>query len=222
MNPEQDAHHEIEGYRARYRAEHISKRYRGAAHFAFTSVFSLVLIAYSLTQLHAVLAWEWLTIPLTVVYANLAEYWGHRLVMHRPVPGLRLIYRRHAGQHHRFFTHEHMGYDSTRDFKAVLFPPVLASFFLLAFAAPAGWLVSWLTTANCAWLFVASGVGYFYHYEILHLAYHLPADHALTRLPGLAALRRLHTAHHDPRWMSTRNFNITYPIGDWIFRTLAR
>lgn len=213
---------DVAAFRERYRAEHIGRHYRGGAHFAFTSVFCLGLIALSLMQLHAVQPWEWLTLPLTFVYANLSEYWGHRMVMHRPIPGLRLIYRRHAGQHHRFFTHDTMGYDSTRDFKAVLFPPVLASFFLLAFAAPAGWLVAWFTTENCAWLFVATGVAYFYNYELLHLAYHLPDDHALSRLPGLAALRRLHTAHHDTTLMSTHHFNITYPIGDWLFGTLRR
>ncbi len=35
-------------------------------------------------------------------------------------------------------------------------------------------------------------------------------------------LRRLHTLHHRPSLMQTRNFNITYPIGDWLFGTLYR
>ena len=35
-------------------------------------------------------------------------------------------------------------------------------------------------------------------------------------------LRWLHTTHHDPVLMQRYNFNITYPIGDWVFGTLYR
>ena len=38
----------------------------------------------------------------------------------------------------------------------------------------------------------------------------------------MQALRRLHLHHHNPKLMSRYNFNITYPIGDWLFRTRHR
>jgi sterol desaturase/sphingolipid hydroxylase (fatty acid hydroxylase superfamily) len=35
-------------------------------------------------------------------------------------------------------------------------------------------------------------------------------------------LRWLHRLHHDPRRMALCNFNITYPLGDWLFGSLRR
>jgi hypothetical protein len=142
--------------------------------------------------------------------------------MHHPRRGLKLVYQRHAGQHHRFFTSDCMALEGLRDLKAVLFPAVMIGFFLLCFALPVGLLLGWLASANVAWLFVATAVGYFLNYELLHLAYHLPAASPLGRWPFLARLKRLHLLHHDPRLMAHYNFNITYPIGDLLFGTLYR
>ena len=64
-----------------------------------------------------------------------------------------------------------MAFESPQDFKAVLFPPALIVFYLLAFAAPAGLLVSWIFSANAALLFVATAIGYFLNYELLHFAF---------------------------------------------------
>ena len=162
---------------------------------------------------------EWLAVPVTFLYANLVEYWGHRVPMHRPVRGLKILYRRHAGQHHRFFTNEEMTYRDSRDFKAVLFPPVMIAFFLGGFAVPMWLLLLWLATPNVAWLAVATGMAYFLNYEWLHFAYHCDPASRVGRIPGVQRLRRLHRDHHDPALMARWNFNITYPIGDWIFGT---
>jgi hypothetical protein len=115
-----------------------------------------------------------------------------------------------------------MPIDSVRDFRAVLFPPVLMTFFITVFAVPAGFLLSEIASPNVAWLFVATSIAYFLNYEFLHLAYHLPPSHPVARLPLVGRLKGLHTAHHDPRLMASRNFNITYPLGDWLFGTLHR
>lgn len=208
-------------YRQQYRAQYVGANYSGRSHLGFVLVFSLGGIALCLWQLEAVRPLEWLTVPLAFLYANLAEYLGHRFVMHRKVPGLGLIYQRHAGQHHVFFTHRHMALDGWRDAKAVLFPPVLMIFFFGVFATPVALVLAWLLSANVAWLFVATGLGYYLNYELLHLAYHLPDDSRWLRLPFLKRLRRLHHAHHDTALMASRNFNITYPIGDWLFGTRA-
>jgi hypothetical protein len=208
-------------YREQYRRAHIGPRYSGRIHLAFVITFSLGGIALCIGQLDAVQPLEWLTLPLAFLYANLVEYAGHRWVMHRKVPGLGLVYKRHAGQHHRFFTDRHMALEGWRDCKVVLFPAVLMVFFFGAFALPLGLLLAWLSTANVAWLFVIVALGYYLNYELLHLAYHLPDASRLSRLPFLRRLRRLHHLHHDPTLMASKNFNITYPIGDWLFGTRA-
>ncbi|RFF30789.1 sterol desaturase family protein [Wenzhouxiangella sediminis] len=208
-------------YRAAYRQENIGPNYSGRAHFGFVLVFTLGGIALCAWRLEAVSALEWLAVPLTFVYANLVEYVGHRWVMHRQVPGLGLIYKRHAGQHHRFFTDRHMALEGWHDCRVVLFPAVLMVFFFGVFALPSGLLLAWLATSNVAWLFVATALGYYLNYELLHLAYHLPDESPFLRLPFLKRLRRLHHRHHDTALMAHKNFNITYPIGDWLFRTRA-
>ena len=206
-------------YRDRYRAEEIPRRYWGAGHLAFVILFSLGGIAIAISQLANVSAWAWLTVPVTFLYANLVEYLGHRFAMHRKLPGLGLIYRRHAGQHHRFFTDQHMELDSAHDFRAVLFPPLLVIFFFGLFAFPVGMVIAMSGSANVAWLFVATALAYYLNYELLHLTYHLPRESRLARLPGLARLKRLHQRHHNPKLMARFNFNITYPIFDRLFRT---
>jgi len=213
---------QVDSYRREFRATQIGPHYRGAAHLGFTFATGIAVIVVALMSLHDVRPVEWLTVPLTFLYANLAEYLGHRGPMHHPRQGLRIIYERHAGQHHRFFTSEVMTLEGTRDLKVVLFPVLMISFFLLCFALPVGLLLGWLASANVAWLFVLTAMAYFLNYEALHLIYHLPASSVLGSLPLVARLRRLHQLHHDTRLMAHYNFNITYPIGDLLFGTLWR
>jgi hypothetical protein len=209
-------------FRDAYRRDEIGERYSGWRHFAFTSMVSLATVVICLAQLEGVTPMEWLTVPIVFLYANGVEYLGHRGPMHHPVRGLRLLYVRHTKQHHRFFTHQAMAFDDSRDFKAVLFPPVMILFFIGGFGMPMWAVLYTLTSANVAWLALATGVAYYLNYEWLHFAYHCDPQSRIGRIPGLAVLRRLHLHHHDPRLMTRRNFNITYPIGDWLFGTLHR
>ncbi|MDT8450589.1 MAG: sterol desaturase family protein [Wenzhouxiangellaceae bacterium] len=214
-------------YREQYRAEHIPAGYSGPRHFALILGFVALVVAIGIWRLEAVRPLEWLAVPLTFLYANLAEYLGHRFVMHRRRPGLGLIYERHTLQHHRFFTHRDMRYDSTTDFRAVLFPPLLMVFFAIAFALPAGLALAWLFSANVAWLFVVTALAYYACYEILHFTYHHDEGHDedenngswLLDLPGVRRMRQLHLSHHDPAIMQRGNFNITWPICDRLFGT---
>ncbi|MBZ5535176.1 MAG: sterol desaturase family protein [Acidobacteriia bacterium] len=206
-------------FRAEYRAAEIPPSYSGILHFLFTSTTALAVIGLSLGRLHSITPVEWSVIPLTFLYANLVEYMGHKGPMHRPVRLLRTLFVRHTLQHHRFFTHEAMAYEGTQDYKMVLFPPVMILFFVGLHAVPVGVLLYYLTTSNVAYLFVATAIGYFLTYEWLHFAYHLREDSLPGRLPLMKTLRRLHTEHHDPALMSNYNFNITFPIGDYLFGT---
>ena len=208
-------------YREHYRHTHIRRGYSGAGHLAFILVFALGGIAIAGLQLDSVSPLEWLTLGIAFVYANFVEYVGHRWVMHRPVRGLKLVFHRHTHQHHRFFTSRFMAMENALDFKAVLFPPLLMVFFFGAFALPVGLLLASIVSANVAWLFVIAALAYYLNYELLHLAYHLPEESPWLRVPGLRHLRRLHHAHHTPSIMAHKNFNITYPIFDWIFGTRA-
>ena len=212
----------VDTFREQYRAELIGPNYYGWLHFAFTVSMTLGLITLCAMKVSHLTAWEWLTVPLTFLYANFAEYFGHRGPMHHLRPGLGKVFERHTRQHHRFFTETRMEFGSSRDFKAVLFPPILVTFFLLAFGTPVALLLSWLISSNVAYLFAMTGTAYFLNYELLHFAYHLPPDHWVARLPAMGALRQHHTIHHDQTLMVHYHFNITYPIVDWVMGTLHR
>jgi sterol desaturase/sphingolipid hydroxylase (fatty acid hydroxylase superfamily) len=115
-----------------------------------------------------------------------------------------------------------MAADSPRDFKMVLFPPVMLFFFLGVLAGPPALLLYFLVSPNVGLIFIAVGVCYFLTYEWLHFSYHLPPESFAGRLWLVRKLRRHHTLHHDKSKMGRWNFNITFPICDLIFGTSYR
>src|SRR3954469_17491218 len=208
---------ELAAFRAQTRTDEVGPRYSGVLHFAFVNAAALAVIAFAAARLERP-RWSLLTVPVTFLYANLVEWLAHRGPMHAPKRLLGLVYRRHTLLHHAFFRADEMSIDSPRDFKLVLFPPVLLIFFFGAIALPSGLLLGALLGPNVAALFVITAMAYYLLYEWLHLAYHL-GDRA-PRLIG--PLRRHHAAHHDPRNMTRGNFNITFPICDRLFGTCLR
>jgi hypothetical protein len=213
---------DLVAFRKEYRAAEIGPHYSGWLHFCFTTFGCLGVIAFAVSRVRGLRAWELAVVPAGFLIANLTEYLGHKGPMHHPRPGLRLIHKRHSLQHHRFFTREAMSYESSADFKMVLFPPVMLVFFLGALAVPIAVAFYFVVSPNAGWLFLATGIGYYLTYEWLHFAYHLPPGSAVGRFGLVRVLRRHHASHHDPALMGKWNFNITFPISDWLFGTSYR
>ncbi|HYC30460.1 MAG TPA: sterol desaturase family protein [Chitinophagaceae bacterium] len=176
-------------------------------------------MAVSIYFLEDVKPLEWLVIPFTFLYANFSEYMGHKGPLHHRKKKLDKVFQRHTLEHHRFFTAQEMTAKDHHDFKAVLFPSYLLAFFLVVFALPVMGIIWWLWSQNAALLFFATAFFYFLNYEWLHLTYHLPDGHPIARLPIIRNLRQHHRTHHDPALMTRYNFNISYPIFDWLFGT---
>jgi hypothetical protein len=208
-------------FRADYRRTEAPARYSGWLHFWLASGASIAVVAICLAMVRDVTWLQLATVPVTLVYANLAEYLGHRGPMHRRWALLGPIYL-HTTVHHRFFTHDVFGYDEPRDFHALLLPPVFLLFFFGFFAVPAGLVLYFLVSPNVAFLGVATAVAYFLCYEWLHFAYHAPESSPIYRLAFMRRLRMHHLLHHDPALMNRYNFNITWPLFDWVFRTTYR
>jgi len=207
-------------FRQRFREENISKNYSGKLHLVFITLWCSVGILACALNIHQATSKQLLIIPITFLYTNLFEYIGHRFPMHHRYNLLKAVFKRHTLQHHHFFTDAHMNCDSFNDFKIILFPPVLLIFFSLFFVAPIFALVYHFFSLNAALLYVATTLAYYLNYEWLHLAYHLPETHFVYNIPGLRSLRRLHHNHHNMKEMDKHNFNISYPIFDFVFRTL--
>ena len=210
-------------FRGQDRAERRpGTRASGWAHFAFTSLASLAAITFATSHVEHVRPLELLVVPATFLFANLVEYLVHRGPMHRPNKLLPILYERHTLRHHRFFTREAMACDSAADFSIVLFPPVMILVVLGGVALPVALVLFTLATPNVGFLFVATAMAYFLAYEWLHFAYHLPERSIVARSRVIRVLRARHALHHDLGRMTHENFNITFPICDWLFGTLGR
>ena len=206
-------------FRAEYRAAILPHGYSGVAHVALVLAVAGGGIAAALAFASAHGSWRdlWI-VPLTLVVANLVEYLAHRGPMHHRVRGLHALHLRHSGRHHRFFVAEAMPFEGVRDLHAVLFPPVLLLFFG-AIACGLGALVALVAPPGVAALFVASALGYYLLYEVLHFLYHVPPHWRAARWPGVRWLARLHRLHHDPLRMQRANFNLVFPLCDWLAGT---
>ena len=206
--------------RTAFRENRIPEHYSGPLHLAMVIGFSVLVAAASLAMLEDVRPAEWLAVPLTFLYCNLAEYLGHRGPMHNKTRFLAGIFQRHAVEHHSFFTDDAISFDSPRDYRAVLFPPILLVFFFGFFAVPVGAILYYLVSPNVCFLFVFTAILYYLNYELFHFSYHVDPQSWLGRLPVIRRLRRHHIVHHRKAAMTRYNFNITYPICDRLFGTL--
>ncbi len=110
----------VEKARAEFRGRHISNKYSGPLHLATTTAVCL-----------------------------LSEYLGHKGPMHHRTRFLGLIFERHTIEHHAFFTDEAATFDTSQDYKAVLFPPIMLLFFNGCFAK-SGHLVRYSVELSCA------------------------------------------------------------------------
>ena len=212
----------VEQARAAYRERHITQHYSSPLRLATTVSVSLLIASLSAMVLKDVSPLEWLTIPLTFLYANLTEYLGHKGPMHHKTRFFSPIFEHHSIQHHAFFAYKSLTYDTTQDFKAVLFPTNLLLFFNGCFALPVGALLYLLVLPNISFLFVLTAILYFLNYELLHFAYHMDPQSWVDRLPFMNRLRAHHSYHHDRRLMTRYNFNITYPLCDYLFGTVYK
>jgi hypothetical protein len=207
-----------EGFRSRYRAD-IHPLYNPWLHGAFVLLFGVLAISAFWSNVHQVRPTEWLAVPVTLLLFNLGVYMVHRHLGHHKKSLARLFYARHAGDHHSFFTPGHMTYDSARDWRVILFPAWLIMLHTLAVALPLWWLLKHINS-NVAGLVGGLLVLGYLAYEVFHACEHLPSRNPLTRLPWIRQMRRLHELHHRRELMQERNFNIVFPLMDYLFGTL--
>ncbi len=219
--PERTAH-EI-AYQRKFRQRFVENTpgwYRGEMHLAFTLVVAGGTAVWTWLSIENATTWEWLLIAPIFLFGNWCEWAGHRWLLHKPVKGLEMIYKRHAGVHHQFFTNHDLSYRGQKEWRALLFPPFAPIAFLLA-AAPAALILWAIWSANAGLIVMFTMGAYFIMYEGLHTSAHLrgPLWTWLNYVPLINTVRFLHITHHDLGYMQTRNFNLTFPICDALFGT---
>ena len=213
--PEPDARREA------FRAETMAKipaGYSPTLHLVAPAVFAAIVFAACVYFVRDLKAAELWTIPLTLLSGFAFEWRVHKSILHRRIPGLSVLYVRHELYHHVIYVHEDMTMRARREWRLVLMP-AYAIVLVFGMLIPLGVGLWLLLGANVALLHVATSMIFFLTYEWLHLAYHLPVDHPIARIPLIQRLRELHRRHHDPRLMKRWNFNVTVPLFDWIHGT---
>ncbi|WP_223513124.1 sterol desaturase/SRPBCC family protein [Pseudomonas sp. GL-B-19] len=208
----------IQAFRSRYRAD-IHPLYNPWLHGAFVLVFGVLAIGGFWSTVHQVKPLEWLAVPVTLLFFNFGVYGVHRHLGHHKKSFARMFYARHAGDHHSFFAPGNMTYDSARDWRVILFPAWLIVVYTCFIALPLWWLLDRFD-ANVAGLVGGCLVLGYLTYEVFHACEHLPPGNLVTRLPWIRQMRRLHELHHRRELMQERNFNIVFPLMDYLFGTL--
>lgn len=194
--------------------------YRGEIHLLKTLVVTVGTIAFCLSRMVPPTVLEWTMIVPILLLGNWIEWAAHRYIMHRPIPGLEAVYKRHVTVHHQFFTHHDLSYKGHKEWRALLFPPLASIAFLVA-ALPFALLAGWLISKNAGFIIMVSMASYYLLYEGLHTLSHLEdKDYPwLRKIPLINTVRRMHAKHHVLGFMQTRNFNLTFPICDALFKT---
>lgn len=217
MNREQEIVARSHAFRHEYR-ENTPGWYRGEMHLAFTLCSTVGTIVYCAKQLSVSTWQEWTLVMVPMFFfGNWAEWAAHRYLLHSPKSILKSAYKRHVATHHQFFSHKTLDYSGHRDWRALLFPPFAPILFVFA-ALPLALLLAMFWTANAGYIAMISMAAYFLMYEGLHTLSHI--EHPLLdRIPLVNTVRRMHVLHHNPDFMHTRNFNLTFPLCDALFGT---
>jgi sterol desaturase/sphingolipid hydroxylase (fatty acid hydroxylase superfamily) len=192
--------------------------YNPAIHLAIPTAFGLALMIAAALQLHDLRWLDLLAIPITLFASFGVEWLAHKDVLHKRRPLLSLLYVRHELMHHVIFTYENMAMRSSRELWLILMP-AYAIVLVFAMVLPVALVVAHFFGVNTALLMVITSMAFFLSYEWLHMAYHMPDDSLIGRIPIIRRLREQHRRHHDPRLMKRWNFNVTFPVFDAILGT---
>src|SRR3990167_484949 len=134
-----------QAFRTDYRAA-IHPLYNPWLHAAFVLTYGLTCVSLLWGSLDAVPAWQWLLVPLSLVFFSWGEYQVHKRLGHNKTRFGQLFYKRHTGDHHSFFVEGLMRYETPRDWRVILFPAWVIVLYRLP--PPGG---GWLFLCGAGW-----------------------------------------------------------------------
>jgi len=208
-----------EAGRARLHAQ-IRPGYSPWLHLGATLSVGMAALALAIAKVHRPSLLELLTIPITFLVANASEWRAHKDLLHHRVRPFQELYDRHTPEHHMVFGYDDMAIRDFKELKLVLIPAI-GVIGIVALTVPFALITGKLLGANCGWLMLMTSALYVVGYEVSHLSYHLPPESFIGRLWLVRVLREQHRRHHHPRLMQHWNFNVTFPIFDFVHRTIV-
>jgi hypothetical protein len=205
------------------RAENIPAGYSPGWHAARTLTLALGILTVGVALVRHAAPSDLLFAPLFLVAFNTIEWVVHRGPMHHPRPP-RILYHNHTLIHHRAFLHDQMAITNFRELGLIMMP-WYTMLGLFVVATPIALLAAFLRGPGVAGVFYICAVGYFLAYETMHALYHFPP--ALLRRLHLGGtlfslMQAHHTHHHRLDRMPFVNFNVTFPLMDWMLGTKER
>jgi hypothetical protein len=211
----------------RFRAKNRDNRvwYSGAVHILFNATCLIGTTIGSLFQISDLKPLELFTIPVMLIAGNLAVYLIHRYPLHTKYPYIHKgSYGEHTLFHHRFYTNENFQVMKKEDVdtNSLFFPPVVVIVFCLIFIPSLYFILNLFLPTNIVFLALGMSSFYFILYETVHYTSHLPENHWVLRISHLQRMRQHHMDHHNPKHMSSYNFNIVFPLFDHVFGTCRR
>ena len=168
------------------------------AHLAATVGIGLTTLFAATPRLHDPSAYDFVTIPVALVFANLVEWLAHKHLMHHRRRPFTVLFDRHTPEHHRVYSYETMAIENPRELRLVLIP-ALGVLGIVLLAAPAALVAALVVNDNVGWLFLMTSAAYVVGYELSHLAYHLPERSFVYRFRLLRTLRRAPRASSPSR-----------------------
>ncbi len=185
-------------------------------------VFSIAILASVLSSL---LISNWnisylILFPFYFLFANLIEYVIHRFPMHKPMKGFDFLFE-HVTVHHSFYNENYAYHKDPRDYFAVFLPLQYLTFITLIIFATA-YVIYLVGGRDHGLFFIFFAYLYYLAYEILHFSYHANEDSLIKKIPFIKSWGQMHLDHHETKLMTTHNFNISFPVYDYIFGTVFR
>jgi hypothetical protein len=202
------------------RAENIPAGYSPAWHAAQSLALASGILGVGVYFARSARLTDLLFAPLFFVAFNTIEWLVHKGPMHHPRPP-RILYQNHTLIHHRAFHHDQMAIENARELGLIMMP-WYTMLGLFVVATPIALVASALRGPGVAGVFYICAVSYFLLYETMHALYHLPPAllHRL-HLGGrlFSRMQAHHRHHHRLDRMPFVNFNVTFPLMDWLFGT---
>lgn len=206
----------------------VPQWYSAKLHYFGTSAVSLPLVAYGFYHLwlnrnsNPLSLYEWIMIPFFLAIASLVEYITHRYILHRRIWPLTHAYTEHTLRHHSYYTEAAIEATKQREYYQVFFPVWGVALIQYGVNLPISILLGTLYTENSGYIALIFGPLFFFVYETIHAICHFPANSKAFKIPGLWFLREHHRIHHNKSLMGKWNFNIVFPLWDWILKTTFR
>lgn len=194
---------------------------KGKSHVYFNMVLLVGASLFFLRKIHSPTFVELLIVPFVLLAGNLVVYLLHRYPLHIRYSFFTYPYEKHTVEHHTQYTYDNMLFKGLDELSSILFPPEVVLGFVVIFMPVVHFaMVSW-ATPNAIYMLQMCSALYFLLYELLHGISHLPEDHVLLKIKWLRFMWNHHRIHHIPSVMNTTNFNIVYPLFDYLFGTLV-